>query len=93
MKDNRKKHRIGRFFIHSVPHLSLIFSVFTLTILTIDRFNRAMTFIDNSLSKALMTVASALALANGIIGIYLSQKESDLMNDTEIRKNDPTEKK
>lgn len=55
-----------------LPHLILILSLAMLVFLVIDKFNSAMMFIDNDITKGVMTVLCVLAVMNSVIQIINS---------------------
>ena len=56
-----------RFFSHLLPHLTIILSVMILTFFVIDRFNEAMAFLNNDITKILTALLALLALILGIV--------------------------
>lgn len=56
-----------------MPHVCIVFSVFSLVLLIIDRINEAMNFINNDIYKTLLIVFMAVLLIWSI-GLTLIKK-------------------
>ena len=54
---------IARFF----AHLTIVLSTIAMTLLVIDRFNGAMMFIDNDMTKYLLLALMPLSFANAVL--------------------------
>ena len=55
-----------RFFQWLLPHLAIVLSLMTITFFVIDRFNDAMAFLNNDITKFLVLVLSGIALYFGV---------------------------
>lgn len=58
-----------------LPHLSIIFSVMFLTFAVIDTQNRAMGFLDNSISRALIIIWAAVSIVTECVLIGYQRAE------------------
>ncbi|MBR6239603.1 MAG: hypothetical protein IKR03_02360 [Clostridia bacterium] len=57
-----------------VPHFSIIFSLFSLTLLIIDRINDAMAFINNNIYKTILLIFFILMLIRSTIEVVMNSK-------------------
>jgi hypothetical protein len=57
-----------------VPHFSIIFSLFSLTLLIIDRVNDAMAFINNNIYKTILLIFFILMLIRSTIEVVMNSK-------------------
>ncbi len=51
-----------RFFDRLIPHLAIVLSLMIVTFFIIDRFNDAMAFLNNDITKILVLILSLFAL-------------------------------
>lgn len=61
--------RAGDLFMVLLPHVNLSMSVVMLTLLVTDRFNRAMSFINNNITKGMLFVWCFLIIIQAIDAI------------------------
>lgn len=59
-----------------LPHINIIISCMMITFFVIDRYNTAMAFINNNITKWLLLIVSILSIVNSIILICYQRKES-----------------
>lgn len=64
-----------RFLLRLLPHATLIIALIMLTLFVIDRFNRAMMFLANDLTKWLLAVLAVLIVVQSVIAIVQSRKK------------------
>lgn len=57
-----------------VPHFSIIFSLFSLTLLIIDRINDAMAFINNNIYKTILLIFFIFMLIRSTIEVVMNSK-------------------
>ena len=58
-----------------LPHLTIVFSLMTLTFFVIDRINVAMAFMSSEQSKWVFTILAALSCPTAIMLIYSQWRE------------------
>ena len=58
--------RLHRCAVGMLPHIVIVLSLFFVTLFITDRFNRAMAFLNNDISRALLLVYALLCLWQGI---------------------------
>lgn len=58
-----------------LPHLCLILSLMMITFVITDRYNRAMAFINNDITKSLLLVLSILVIAESVLLIRANRKQ------------------
>ena len=59
-----------------LPHLTLVFALLMTTLFIFDRFNEAMAFLSNNLTKWLLLAFCLLVIALSIRAIVKDQKDS-----------------
>lgn len=57
-----------------IPHITIIFSVFSLVLLIIDKINEPMNFINNDIYKNLLIIFFACSLVWSVIDTWRSEK-------------------
>ena len=57
------------------PHLAIIFSLMIITFFIIDRFNDAMAFLNNDITKILTLILAVIALYFGVREILHSRRK------------------
>ncbi len=62
-------------FVSLLPHINVSMSLFMLTLLITDRFNRAMAFINNDITKGIMFLWCFLIILQSAIFIYKRRRE------------------
>lgn len=70
----RLVRRIAEIFFVLLPHINLSMSIVMLTLLTTDRFNRAMAFINNNITKGMMFVWCFLIIIQSLAAIVRHRK-------------------
>ena len=68
-----------------LPHASLILSLMMITFLITDKYNRAMAFINNDITKTLMMILAVLVIVQSVLMIRDSRRRIR----TENRQNKP----
>ena len=63
-----------RFFDRILPHLAIVLALMTVTFFIIDRFNEAMAFLNNDITKILVLVLAQIALFFGVREIVRRHK-------------------
>ena len=58
------------FFLALMPHVNCAMAVVMLTLLITDRFNRAMAFINNDITKGMLIAWCVLLLAQAVLSIF-----------------------
>lgn len=61
--------------MHLLPHLCIILSGMLLTFFIIDRFNTAMAFINNDITKWLIGITAVLSIINCSALVYYQKRE------------------
>ena len=57
-----------------LPHVCLILSLMMITFVITDRYNRAMAFINNDITKALLLILAVLVIVQSILLIRTNRK-------------------
>ena len=58
----------------ALPHVNISLGVVLLTLLVTDRFNRAMNFVNNDLTKAVIAVFCIFVIVESVIYSYRQRK-------------------
>ena len=58
-----------------IPHLNIALSVVMLTLFVLDRFNRAMVFLNHDLTKWMLAVFCILVLIQSVLYIIFRRKK------------------
>ena len=58
-----------------LPHMTLILSLMVLTFVITDRYNRAMAFINNDLTKALLFLLALLVIVQSVLIIRIQRRK------------------
>ena len=58
-----------------LPHINIAQGLVILTLLITDRFNRAMNFINNDITKSMLALYCVLVIAESVISYYRGRKE------------------
>lgn len=61
--------RIARFIHGFLPHLLIVLSLFYITCFIVDRYNRAMAFVNNDFTKIGLLILCLAALFDGVWNI------------------------
>ena len=72
-----------------LPHVCLILSLMMITFVITDRYNRAMAFINNDITKALLLILAVLVIVQSILLIRTNRKRQWQKYS---RENDPGQK-
>ena len=64
-----------KLFARILPHICIVLSLMMITFFVTDRFNRAMAFINNEITKWLLVVLSAVAIAVSVLLIIRQRKD------------------
>ena len=64
-----------RFFAFLLPHLTVVLALMTVTFFVIDRFNDAMAFLNNGITKILVLILSLFALIFAVCEIVRRHKK------------------
>ncbi len=67
--------RLLRFFDRLLPHITLILSLMLVTFFVIDRFNEAMAFLNNDITKFLVLILSLICLVGSVCRIVSRHKK------------------
>ncbi|MGM9679868.1 MAG: hypothetical protein ACI3XR_00015 [Eubacteriales bacterium] len=59
-----------------IPHINIILSLFLITCFIVDRFNRAMAFINNDFTKITLLVLAILAIVQSVYLIVKHRRDS-----------------
>ncbi|MBQ2726281.1 MAG: hypothetical protein IJF78_11300 [Clostridia bacterium] len=72
-----------------LPHVCLILSLMMITFVITDRYNRAMAFINNDITKALLFVLAILVIIESVLLIRINRKRQwdEYRNDSDSDKN------
>lgn len=57
-----------------LPHVCLILSLMMITFVITDRYNRAMAFINNDITKALLLILAVLVIVQSVLLIRTNRK-------------------
>ena len=58
----------------AIPHINIALGIVLLTLLITDRFNRAMNFINNDITKFMLMVFCLLVITESVIYSYRQRK-------------------
>lgn len=58
-----------------IPHAMIVISLMMITFYITDRYNRAMAFINNDITKALLLVLAVLAIVQSVYVIYSERRK------------------
>ena len=58
-----------------LPHLCMILSLILITCVITDRYNRAMSFINNDITKVLLLILSILVILQSVLLIRANRKQ------------------
>lgn len=61
--------------LNILPHINIIIACMVLTFLIIDRFNNAMQFIENDITKGILFAFVIIAIINSIVLIVYQRKD------------------
>lgn len=64
-----------KLLIKLLPHVTLIVALIMLTLFVFDRFNRAMMFLTNDLTKWLLAVLAVLVITQSAIAIAQNRRQ------------------
>ena len=59
-----------------IPHINIILSLFLITCFIVDRFNRAMAFINNDFTKITLLVLTVLVIVQSVYLIVKHRRDS-----------------
>lgn len=62
-----KKRKISDILLDFLPHLNIALSLVMLVLFVTDRFNRAMNFINNDITKMMLAVFCILVLIESVL--------------------------
>ncbi len=65
---------IGNACLSALPHINIILSVVLLVLFVTDRYNRAMAFINNDITKWMLCVFCVTSLFQAIVFAYSRRK-------------------
>ncbi|MGM9636727.1 MAG: hypothetical protein ACI3YK_01940 [Eubacteriales bacterium] len=69
-----------------IPHVNIILSLFLITCFIVDRYNRAMAFINNDFTKITLLVLAVLVIVQSVCQIVKNRRESQNLPDKSDRK-------
>lgn len=72
---------LGRIFLNILPHVNIALAVTLLTLFVTDRFNRAMAFINNDITKWMLCVFCVTVLIEAIALATTRRKAAILRNE------------
>lgn len=61
--------RFAELFLTALPHINIAMSIVMLTLWVTDRFNRAMAFLNNNLTKGMLFVWCFLIIVQSVVDI------------------------
>ena len=64
----------GKLFMNLLPHVNIALSVTLLTLFVTDRFNRAMAFINNDITKWMLAVFCCTVFIEAVVHAYARRK-------------------
>lgn len=70
-------NKITSAFLSVLPHINIALAAVLLVLFVTDRFNRAMAFINNDITKWMLCVFCVTSLLQAIIFAYKRRKEID----------------
>lgn len=77
---------ITSFLLSVLPHINITLSVVLLVLFVTDRFNRAMAFINNDITKWMLCIFCVTSLLQAIIFAYQRRKAIRIRQEKEIHK-------
>lgn len=69
-----------------IPHVNIILSLFLITCFIVDRYNRAMAFINNDFTKITLLILAVLAIVQSVYLIVKHRREDRKNSDQDSRK-------
>lgn len=66
--------RIGECFLSVLPHINITLAMVLLVLFVTDRYNRAMAFINNDITKWMLCVFCVTSLLQAIVFAYTRRK-------------------
>lgn len=70
-----------------IPHINIILSLFLVTCFIVDRYNRAMAFINNDFTKITLLVLTVLVIVQSVCQIVKNRRDSRDSSDKNGEKN------
>lgn len=69
-----------------IPHVNIILSLFLITCFIVDRYNRAMAFINNDFTKITLLILAVLVIMQSVYLIVKHRREDRKNSDQDSRK-------
>lgn len=69
-----------------IPHVNIILSLFLITCFIVDRYNRAMAFINNDFTKITLLILAVLVIVQSVYLIVKHRREDRKNSDQDSRK-------
>ena len=90
----KKSQKLLQYLLNVLPHINIVLAVTLLTFFVVDRYNRAMSFIDNDITKWMLCVFCGTVLVEAIATVIYRRmiaKERNAAIDTKGKQgqNDP----
>lgn len=93
MKTSKK---ILQYLLNVLPHINIVLAVTMLTFFVVDRYNRAMSFIDNDITKWMLCVFCATVLIEAIATVIyrrmITREQNNAMDAKEKKRKSSTER-
>lgn len=84
--------KLGRFFLNILPHVNIALAITLLTLFVTDRFNRAMAFINNDITKWMLCVFCVTVLIEAI-ALATTRRKAAMQRNAQMDANQQQEEK
>lgn len=85
----KKSKKLLQYLLNVLPHINIVLAVTMLTFFVVDRYNRAMSFIDNDITKWMLCAFCVTVLAEAILTVIYRRmitREQNAAIDADQRK-------
>ena len=87
----KKSKKILQLLLNLLPHMNIVLSIVLLTFFVVDRFNRAMSFIDNDITKWMLCVFCVSVFVEAVLTVayrrMISREQNFAIDEMEKKKN------
>lgn len=80
-----------RIFQKLLPHAGIVLALMFITFFIVDKFNGAMNFINNDMSKALLLLFALIAIVNSCFVIHQNRRQFRARQEREARREEQAE--
>ena len=86
----KTRKKILQYLLNVLPHINIVLAVTMLTFFVVDRYNRAMSFIDNDITKWMICVFCVTVLIEAIVTVIyrrmITREQNDAMDAIEKKR-------